>query len=246
MKNALVVFLIVIASCTHSIKPEQGEMEIEYIVDGLKIKGMLFMPNPINPSVKYPAVIVNHGGTSGINEDIIALCRVLRDNGYIVAASHYRGEGGSEGSTEGFFDRARIRDSLGLLDVLDGLGIVDTENIFMVGHSIGGFVTYGASIETDRIRAYVAISGVFMPFLCKLEHVKGPILIIHGKEDRRVYYFDSECASERLSLLGEEHELILYEGAGHHVFSRGMRDKIYSDILSWLERHKAPNKVSSP
>ena len=236
---ALLLILFALSSCVHALRPEDGEREIEYTVDNLKIKGMLFVPKtPPPPSGKYPAVIVNHGGVGGINGEIISLCRVLRDSGYVVAASQYRGEGGSEGNTTGYFDRARIKDSLALIEILRKLDYVDMENLFMVGHSIGGFVTYGASIEAKEIRAFVAISGVFTPFLCKLDHVRGPILIIHGTDDRRVMLFDAECAIDRLKILGEEYELIIYEGAGHHIFSRAMREKIYKDILYWFERYK--------
>ena len=230
--------LVFLSSCSYTLKPEMGEKEIEYFVDGLRIKGMLFLPmsGPMSGSGgKYPAVIVNHGGWDGINGDIILLCRFLRDKGFVVIASQYRGEGGSEGKTTGLFDRGRIRDSLALIDYLKELDYVDMKNLFMVGHSIGGFVTYGASIETTEIKAFVAMSGVFTPLLCKLEHVRGPVLIIHGSADKRVLLYDSECAAERLKATGQRYELKVYEGAGHHIFSRGMRDRTYGDILDWIE-----------
>ncbi len=228
------LILCLLPACTAALRPEAGEKEIEYPAPGTTVGGLLFVPEIKG---RRPAVIVNPGGSGGIDKNIILLCRFLKEQGYVVAAPRFRPPDPKEVSPlKRLFDRGKIKDSLALIPYLKGLEYVDPENIFMVGHSVGGFVTYGASVETREIKAFVAISGVAWSFYCNQEHIRGPVLIIHGDRDTRVDVADVEWAEGALKRNNEVYEVKIYSGAGHNLFARNTRERLYRDILEWLER----------
>jgi dipeptidyl aminopeptidase/acylaminoacyl peptidase len=81
----------------------------------------------------------------------------LAERGYIVLASNYRGEGGSEGNPD--MDGGDVEDSLALIQVAERLHGADPTRIGMWGFSRGGLVTYGALTRTNRIAAAIIVGG---------------------------------------------------------------------------------------
>lgn len=130
---------------------------ITYRSDGRRIRGIVVVPRAPG---RHPVVIFNHGGVGAVGR--IVLSEILEFNrlaarGYVVLASAYRGEGGSEGSPD--MDGGDVADTLALLKVADQLPAADTSRIGMWGFSRGGFVTYGVLARTDRIAAAVIMGG---------------------------------------------------------------------------------------
>ena len=129
---------------------------ISYMSDGLLVNG--FMAKPKSPGI-YPCVIYNRGG----NRDFGALKAAhgaiflgeIAKEGYVVIASQYRGNGGSEGQEE--FGGKDVNDVLNLIDVLEEVEGADSDRIGMYGWSRGGMMTYIALTKTDKIK--VAITG---------------------------------------------------------------------------------------
>lgn len=136
---------------------------ITYISDGLNIKGLLAKPKKQG---KYPCVIYNRGGNREvgalkIHHGAMTLGRIAKE-GYVVIASQYRGNGGSEGREE--FGGEDVNDVVILTKVLDEIECADTEKIAMYGWSRGGMMTYIALTKTDKIKAAVtggAISDAY-------------------------------------------------------------------------------------
>ena len=60
----------------------------------------------------------------------------IASQGYIVVASQYRGNGGSEGREE--FGGSDVKDILNLFPLIDNLHNADNKNIGMFGWSRGG------------------------------------------------------------------------------------------------------------
>lgn len=134
---------------------EHVEMrEITYLSDGLKVNGFLLAPKKEG---RYPVIIFNRGGCKKFG----ALSRAyvarwlptFASWGYVVVASQYRGNGGSEGKDE--FGGADVNDLLNLLPLIDSLPKADPTRIAMWGWSRGGFMTYLLLTRTDRIKAAV-------------------------------------------------------------------------------------------
>lgn len=137
--------------------------EITYLSDGLKVNGYL-----IEPRVKgnYPCIIYNRGGNREFGKLEIGTSvwlGHLAKNGYVVIASQYRGNGGSQGREE--FGGEDVNDILNLTEVLKEVESADTSKIGMYGWSRGGMMTYIALTKTDKIKAAVVGGAVSDNFL---------------------------------------------------------------------------------
>ncbi|QRM90742.1 prolyl oligopeptidase family serine peptidase [Lacinutrix sp. WUR7] len=132
---------------------------ITYLSDGLKINGLLVKPKKKG---KYPCVIYNRGGNREFGSLKIAhgamtLGQIAKE-GYVVIASQYRGNGGSEGQEE--FGGKDVNDITILTEVLKEIDVADTNKIGMYGWSRGGMMTYIALTKTDKIKAAVVGGAV--------------------------------------------------------------------------------------
>ena len=90
-----------------------------YSSDGLKIYGLLTIPNEIPPDEGFPAIIFNHGYIPPeeyrSDERYEAYVDGFAKEGYVVFKSDYRGHGNSEGRPEGaYFSPAYTVDVLSL------------------------------------------------------------------------------------------------------------------------------------
>lgn len=128
--------------------------EIIYLSDGLKIKGFLVKPKKKG---NYPCIIYNRGGNRnfGVLTSDLAAIRLgkIAKEGYVVIASQYRGNGGSEGNEE--FGGKDVNDITILPDVLKEIEDADINRIGMYGWSRGGMMTYIALTKTDKIKAAI-------------------------------------------------------------------------------------------
>ncbi len=128
--------------------------EIIYKSDDLRIKGFMVKPKQ---SGNYPCVIYNRGGNRefgalGVRQAALLMGSVAKA-GYVVIASQYRGNGGSEGQEE--FGGSDVNDVLILTDVLAEVENADTSRIGMYGWSRGGMMTYIALTKTDKIKTAI-------------------------------------------------------------------------------------------
>jgi len=130
---------------------------ITYLSDGLKIKGLIAKPK--EPGA-YPCIIYNRGGNREfgalkIGHGAITLGKIAKE-GYVVIASQYRGNGGSEGVEE--FGGKDVNDITILPEVLKEVEGADTTKIGMYGWSRGGMMTYIALTNMEKIKA-AAVGG---------------------------------------------------------------------------------------
>jgi dipeptidyl aminopeptidase/acylaminoacyl peptidase len=135
--------------------------QLRYMSEGLEINGFLYAPeNTAGRSL--PVVILNRGG----NRDFatwnpwrfIRTAYPLGQAGFVVLASQYRGGGGSQGQDE--FGGADVDDVLNLISTAKSLSYADPNNIFMLGISRGGMMTYLSIKRQAQIRAAAVLSGV--------------------------------------------------------------------------------------
>lgn len=139
---------------------------ITYASEGLRIRGYLALPPPA--AAPYPAIIFNRGGAGprgalqpeGAFQYVASMARW----GYVVVASNYRGQGGSEGTEE--WGDGDVRDALNLLPLLGQLGYVDPERIGIVGGSRGGMMAFMMLRRTAVFRAAVTIGAPTMLHRC--------------------------------------------------------------------------------
>jgi len=117
--------------------------KIKYMSDGLHVHGYIFRPYPLLPGRKYPVIIYNRpgiGDSHKIDAQTLSYLSFLPANHYIVAATQYRGNDGSEG-LESYLDKD-IHDVLNIMETVKSFPYVDSERIGMIGFSRGAAVTY--------------------------------------------------------------------------------------------------------
>lgn len=147
-----------------------------YKSDGLKIYGLLTIPDGNPPAGGWPVIIFNHGYIPPeqyqTTERYVAYLDAFARNGYLVFKSDYRGHGNSEGKPEGaYYSPAYTIDVLNAVSSVKKLkdpenpsassgSFVDSTRIGMWGHSLGGNITLRSMVISKEIKAGVIWSGV--------------------------------------------------------------------------------------
>jgi len=137
-----------------------------YKSDGLKIYGLLTVPNGNPPAGRgWPVIIFNHGyippADYRTTERYVAYTDAFSRNGYILFRPDYRGHGNSEGdATGGYGSNAYTIDVLNAVSSIKKYPGVDADNIGMWGHSMGGHITLRSMVVTNDIKAGVIWAGV--------------------------------------------------------------------------------------
>lgn len=150
-----------------------------YQSEGLKIFGLLTIPEGEKPKEGYPAVIFNHGYIPPeeyrTTERYVAYVDGFAKNGYIVFRPDYRGHGSSEGKPEGaYYSPAYTIDVLNAVSSVKKLKEVNPEKIGMWGHSLGGHITLRSMVINNiDIKVGVIWAGVVAPYLEMINNWRG-------------------------------------------------------------------------
>ena len=136
-----------------------------YKSEGLKIYGLLTVPQTIPPPGGWPAIIFNHGyippAQYRTTERYIAYTDGFSRQSYVLFRPDYRGHGNSEGTASGAYgSNSYTIDVLNALSSVKKLGYVNGEKIGMWGHSLGGFITLRSMVVSGDIKAGVIWAGV--------------------------------------------------------------------------------------
>jgi len=136
-----------------------------YRSEGLKIFGLLTVPQGEVPESGWPIIVFNHGyippDQYRTTERYVAYQDAFARNGYIVLKPDYRGHGDSEGEPSRTFSVPDYTvDVLNAVASLQRLPESDPQRVGMWGHSMGGSITLRAMIVTEDIKAGVIWAGV--------------------------------------------------------------------------------------
>ncbi len=136
--------------------------------DGRSLQAWLVKPPAFDPSKRYPAVLLIHGGPQGAWTDSWSTRwnpQVWAAYGYVVYAANPRG---STGFGQKFLDEisgdwgGKVYDDLMRQeDDLESLPFVDKSRIGAAGGSFGGYMVDWIAGHTDRFKALVSHDGVF-------------------------------------------------------------------------------------
>lgn len=133
--------------------------QFSYPSDGLMVKG--YLCEPVETDKRLPVIIYNRGGSAAFGAlDTLVTVELLQwaKAGYMVIASNLRGsEKGKEHLDE--FGGADVNDIFNLFPVIESLPNADVTNIFMIGLSRGGMMTYIALKQGFPVRAAAVIAG---------------------------------------------------------------------------------------
>ncbi len=134
--------------------------KIRYSSDGLNIVGYLVKPKIIKDTA--PVIIFNRGGNREFgkltDKHAKYWFRRYANRGYVVLASQYRGNDGSEGQEE--FGGSDLNDVVTLIDVVKQTDYMDNDRIYMIGGSRGGMMTYMACRNSKDIKAATVFVGI--------------------------------------------------------------------------------------
>jgi dipeptidyl aminopeptidase/acylaminoacyl peptidase len=140
--------------------------------DGLEIEGILTYPQGYKEGQKVPLLISIHGGPGGVesqqfigNTSFGAFSpAVFASQGYATLVVNYRG---SLGYGEKFqlidykdLGGGDYKDVMTAVDYLIEQGIADPDQLFIRGHSYGGFFTALAIGRTNRFKAAIVDAGM--------------------------------------------------------------------------------------
>jgi len=146
-------------SVRNKSQPTAVFYSITYLSDGLKVKGFIAIPGD---NKVHPCVLFNRGGNENnsmlTNESFARKASFLLDNGYIFAATQYRGSLGSEGNDE--FGGRDVNDVLNLINALKNIPQADTARVALFGWSRGAINTYVALTKSTNIKAAVVGGGM--------------------------------------------------------------------------------------
>lgn len=146
---------------------------LSYESDGLKQYALMNLPKTKKPERGFPVLIFGHGfhpepKKYGLNKVTNLTHRpgdyyrgipaAFAEQGFVVLAPDYRGHANSEGyeyTRKSYLSSAYYAiDVLHLLDALPGLKDIDQNNIFYLGHSMGGEVGLRVFLSTgNKIKA---------------------------------------------------------------------------------------------
>lgn len=142
---------------------------VSYLSEGLKIYGLLTVPDGEIPETGWPVIVFNHGyippEVYKTTERYIAYVDQIARSGYIVFRTDYRGHDRSEGESRGAYSTPDYT-----IDVLNAVASIkrypaaDPERIGMWGHSMGGYITLRSMVVSEDIKAGVIWAGVVVSY----------------------------------------------------------------------------------
>ncbi len=136
-----------------------------YLSDGLKIYGLLTVPDGETPATGWPSIVFIHGYIPPeqyrTTERYIAYVDWLARSEYLVFRIDLRGHDRSEGLASGAYsDPGYLTDVLNAVASLKSYPLADPERIGMWGHSMGGYLTLRAMVISPDIKTGVIWAGV--------------------------------------------------------------------------------------
>jgi alpha/beta superfamily hydrolase len=127
---------------------------------GLRLHGVLGVPEGLKPSERRAAFLVLHGfGSNSESPTVLAPTRVLSEFGYVTLRFDMRSCGKSEGEFGRVICLDQVEDLGNALSFLAKHPAVDPDRIGAIGSSFGGAVAVYAGGTNPRLAAVVSNGG---------------------------------------------------------------------------------------
>jgi len=224
-----------------------------------EIKNQLFLPKNSPAGARHPAMIFVHGGPVRqmllgyhyryVYHQFYAINQWLASRGFVVLSINYRGGVGYGRSFQNapginLRGNSEYQDILAGAKYLQSRSDVDPKRIGIYGLSYGGLLTAQAlARNSDIFAAGVDYAGVHLygssldpstvsyqsSAISQIDKWKSPVLIIHGDDDRNVFFAQTVGLVQLLRRRDVYYELIVQPDDVHDSL-------LHSRWLEWLGR----------
>jgi uncharacterized protein len=127
---------------------------------GLKLSGVVHVPDDVRPGERRAAFMVLHGfGSNKSSSNTMEPTRILNGMGYVVLRFDMRGCGESEGERGNLICLEQVEDTSSALTFLTKHPAVDPNRIAVVGSSFGGAVAVYTGGVDPRVAAVISNGG---------------------------------------------------------------------------------------
>jgi len=207
----------------------------------------LFVPANYSGQKRYPLVLFLHGG-AGRGDD--NLKQIQGGNGFIIdlltkresqlkypcfvlAPQSPQQEGWIE--DDSITPTTQLQLTLDLIDHLTKQLNIDTDRIYVIGQSMGGFGTFAIiTMQPGRFAAAVSIcGGGDQSQAGRITHV--PIWAFHGEQDESVKVERSRSMIDAITRAGGKPKYTEYKGEGHLIWSKVVKEP---ELLPWMFSQK--------
>ena len=133
---------------------------VTFMSDGLKISGVLNLPDNAPKGRKLACIMVLHGfGSNKTSDNVKIPCRMLNEWGYAALGFDMRGCGESEGTRANLICMEQVADTRAATTFLQSRPEIDGNKIGVLGSSFGAAVAVYAAGVDDRIGACISSGG---------------------------------------------------------------------------------------
>jgi carboxymethylenebutenolidase len=212
--------------------------------DGHRINVDVYQPARAG---RNPAVILLHGsnGIHLINPSLVnRYAAVLAEQGIICFVVHYF-DGTGDFMTSDSAEAANyfhwVRELHDAVTWVRARPDVRTNQIALMGHSLGAFLAVGAASADPRIARIVLLGSGLEPFLADSIKRMPPTLMFHGDKDNVVPQSDADHLAEFLRAHRFAVQYKVYAGEGHQF-----ADSAATDMLERAVRFIAPDLKRAP
>jgi len=241
----------------------KGDHERHYWLDegGEMMAYHLYAPLKWDGKSKLPMVLVLHGNTRDqdyyFDRDDHILAKLAEQHGYLVVCPMGFRPSAGWGSNSlnpaaagrgGAADPSRQRqgdlsekDALHVLDLVKSEYPIDSNRIYLFGHSAGGAGTwYMGEKYAEKWAAIAASAAATRPAGFPFERLKGlPILVCHGDQDDEVPVASSRNMVKAAKESGLDPQYLEVPGATHLTIVALVEPKVFD----FFDRH--PRKISN-
>ncbi len=214
--------------------------------NGIKLLGTFFMASG---KEKKPTVILLHGFPG--NENNFDIAHAIKRFGFNVVVFHYRGSWGSGGN---FSISNSLEDVYSMIeyikkdDVSERLNI-DAKNITLIGHSMGGFLSFLTSIKYPQIKNIASLAGFNFGFFSEyllqnpqfveatMDGLAQGSMLLAGSSAKKVYNemltnkddwnllkLLPELRGKNILLVGAEFDYVAPLELHHHPMVKGLKN----------------------
>ena len=215
-----------------------------FVSGGRRIALEIFAPATRD---RYPAVLVLHSSAGTIvgKRELQRFSRALAAQGNVALLVHYFDRTGTIWASDDQIARLPpvwIETVQDAVDFASRHPRVRSDAIGIFGYSLGAYLAVAESSRDRRVKAVVEIAGgIFEGFRPRMERMP-PMLILHGRKDRRVPVARAYELAKAGRELGASPTVVIYEREGH-VFSRLAIADATRRTLAFFARHQLNRRV---